>query len=84
METFSRLKFSRPQYPKLIIVKIIIGFGINEIVGISQAHGTRRIKFIVTAEHKIGIPPTKFFVSEATEGFFTHRKWNIEKNIRHG
>ncbi|MDR1890953.1 MAG: transketolase [Puniceicoccales bacterium] len=79
METFNRVKFSKSQCPKLIIAKTIIGFGIDEIAGISQAHGTAGIKFIGIAKQKIGIPPTKFFVSEATKRFFAHRKLECKK-----
>ncbi|MDR2779325.1 MAG: transketolase [Puniceicoccales bacterium] len=79
MATFNRVKFSRSRCPKLIIAKTTIGFGIDEIAGTNQAHGTAGIKFIDGAKRKMGISPTKFSVSEATKRFFSERKLECKK-----
>ncbi|MDR2628448.1 MAG: transketolase [Puniceicoccales bacterium] len=77
--TFNGVKSSQSQCPKMIIAKTIIGLGIEEIAGTSQAHGTAGTKFIDTAKQKMRLPATKFFVSEATKKFFAHRRSECRK-----
>ncbi|MDR1173211.1 MAG: transketolase [Puniceicoccales bacterium] len=79
IKTFNGVKSSQSRCPKMIIAKTIIGLGIDEIAGTSQAHGTAGTKFIDTAKRKMGLPSSKFFVSEATKRFFANRRSECKK-----
>jgi transketolase len=79
IKTFNQAKSSNLQCPKLIIAETIIGSGIDEIAGTSNAHGSAGIKFINEVKQRLGLPAEKFFISEATRNLFAARKAECEE-----
>lgn len=60
--------------PKFIIAKTIIGKGISEVEHTSKAHGEAGAHFVDASKKKLGLPETKFFVSEDVQAFFAKHK----------
>ncbi|MFA5257891.1 MAG: transketolase [Opitutales bacterium] len=61
--------------PKLIIVKTIIGKGIEEVQGTAKGHGEGGAKFADKARAGLGLPADEhFYVSADVRAFFAARK----------
>jgi len=65
--------------PTLIVCKTIIGKGIDEIAGTCAAHGEAGVKYQDSARESLGLPESKWFVSDETYAFFAEHKANLAK-----
>jgi len=65
--------------PTLIVCKTIIGKGIDEIAGTCAAHGEAGVKYQDSARESLGLPESKWFVSDETYAFFAEHKANLIK-----
>jgi len=65
--------------PTLIVCKTIIGKGIDEIAGTCAAHGEAGVKYQDSARESLGLPESKWFVSDETYAFFAEHKANLVK-----
>ncbi|MFP4540150.1 MAG: transketolase [Opitutales bacterium] len=61
--------------PKLIILKTLIGKGIEEVAGTAGAHGEGGAKHAEVARERLGLPADKpFYVSDEVYAFFAARR----------
>lgn len=60
--------------PKLVILKTIIGKGIQDIEGSYKAHGEAGVKYVPEARKALGLPEESFFVSDQTKAYFASQK----------
>ena len=61
--------------PKLIIARTVIGKGIPEVAGTSNAHGESGAKYAESARRGLGLPEETFYVSgEVRDYFSAHRE----------
>jgi transketolase len=65
--------------PKAIILKTMIGKGIDEVAGKTAAHGEGGVKFVEESKKKLGLPEDKWYVSSETKSFFAERKNLLKK-----
>ncbi len=72
--TLEQTKANQNGKPKLIILKTIIGKGIQEIEGSYKAHGEGGVKYVAEARKNLGLPEASFFVSDQTKAYFASQK----------
>jgi|TARA_B110000037_G_scaffold143954_1_gene162730 transketolase len=73
-EAVDKAKTSDNGQPKIIILKTLIGKGIEEVAGTAGAHGEGGAKFSEGARAKLGLPADKhFYVSNEVYAFFAKR-----------
>lgn len=60
--------------PKLIIVRTLVGKGIDEVAGTWKAHGEGGAKFADSARRKLGLPAETFYLGDEVKAFFHERK----------
>ncbi|HXX69553.1 MAG TPA: transketolase [Polyangiaceae bacterium] len=70
-------KASKSGRPRLVVARTLIGKGIDEIAGTQKAHGEAGVKFIEASRAKLGLPATRFFVSDEVRAFFARRKTEL-------
>ena len=78
-ESLKQAKKSDNQKPKVIIAKTLIGKGIAEVEGSQKAHGESGAKFAEEGRRRLGLPESRFFVSEETRKFFCERKQHLRE-----
>jgi transketolase len=61
---------SKSGKPRFVVVHTLIGKGIPEVAGTSKAHGEGGAKFVDAARKALGLPETKFFVSDEVRAYF--------------
>lgn len=72
-KTVAAAKASDNGQPKLIILKTLIGKGIDEVAGTAGAHGEGGAKFADSAHEKLGLPADHFYISDEVYAFFAQR-----------
>jgi len=60
--------------PKLIICKTEIGRGIDAVAGTNAAHGEAGVKYVDESRAALGLPESKWHVSDETYAFFGEKK----------
>ena len=78
LSTFGQLRASKNGKPKLLIVKTVVGKGIQEVEGTWKAHGEGGAKFAESARKSLGLPEESFFVSDTVRSAFKERKSALE------
>lgn len=78
LSSFKRLRRSANGKPKLLIVKTVVGKGIQEVEGTWKAHGEGGAKFAESARKSLGLPGETFYVSEEVRTAFKARKAALE------
>lgn len=78
-EAISAAKANDNGKPKLIILKTVIGKGIDEVAGTAAGHGEGGAKFAAAARARLGLPADQhFYISEATRSLFAARRDALE------
>ena len=64
--------------PTIIICKTEIGRGIDEVAGTNAAHGEAGVAYVDNSRKQLGLPDSKWFVSEGTYKYFAERKVELK------
>ncbi|HNX05874.1 MAG TPA: transketolase C-terminal domain-containing protein, partial [Opitutales bacterium] len=77
---YDKARADRSGKPHLVIVKTIIGKGIEEVQGTAKGHGEGGAKFADKAHDTLGLPKGEhFYVSQEVRDFFAARKASLLK-----
>jgi len=60
--------------PKFMVAKTLVGKGIPEIAGTQKAHGEAGVPFVERDRKGLGLPDTRYFVSDEVKRFFLQRR----------
>ncbi len=78
---YDKARSAKNGKPQLVIVKTVIGKGIEEVQGTAKGHGEGGAKFADKAHATLGLPAgEKFYVSTEVREFFAARKAAQIKN----
>jgi transketolase len=76
---YDKARADRTGKPHLVIVKTIIGKGIEEVQGTAKGHGEGGAKFADKAHDTLGLPKGEhFYVSQSVRDFFAARKASLK------
>ncbi|NBD37294.1 MAG: transketolase [Verrucomicrobia bacterium] len=60
--------------PKLVILRTLVGKGIDEVAGTWKAHGEGGAKYAEESRRKLGLPEETFYLGEDVKAYFADRK----------
>lgn len=69
--------------PQMIILKTLIGKGIEEVAGSYKAHGEAGVKYVEQARRALKLPEQRFYVSDEVKAYFEEHQKTLEKNYEY-